>query len=140
MPKIDPKVLHSVFFLYAVEDDARLGRNARGTGFLVGYDGDIYGVTNRHVARDSGASTIRLRSRVGFEVINLSPEDWEIIPGGDDVAATNLPLDARPLLSRPISANEFVEARDDDIGVGENVFMLGLFVDHALAITGFGIQ
>src|SRR5687768_2114902 len=56
MPRIPPKFLNSVFYLYKSEDDAERGEDFGGTGFLVGVPSRnaghmfVYAVTNWHVA------------------------------------------------------------------------------------------
>jgi hypothetical protein len=133
MPRIPPRIIDSVFYLYARREDAEGGKNPGGTGFVVEYAPNLfhrgrmyYGVTNWHVACDGGCSVIRLnRQDGGVEVIELGPEDWRFLPGRYDVAAVPLSVNETASIVTHIFAQEF-----DRIGVGEDVFMLGLFVDH----------
>src|SRR4051794_3628322 len=72
MPRIPPKVLDCVCYLYDSEDDARAGKNFGGTGFIVTVPSArwpfraeyAYAVTNWHVAC-RGTSVIRLNTLDG---------------------------------------------------------------------------
>lgn len=140
MPRIPPSVIKGVFFLYANADDAEAGRDPGGTGFVVRYDGwqgkhvlrshFFYGVTNHHVACD-GYPVIRLNKLDGgIEVLDLNPDQWSYIPGKYDVAATPLQLDDKIHDVSSISTRQFVvENGRPEISVGEDTFMIGLFLD-----------
>jgi hypothetical protein len=131
MPKIAQDVVHSVFYhLYRTVEDAQTGTNACGTGFIVQHDFEFYGVSNRHVVCDAGASVIRLNGRSGPDVFDFGPEDWEHIPSGDDIAVVPIALDMYRHSVRYIHSGSFVHERTHDLGVGDDVFMVGLFVDH----------
>lgn len=147
MPRIDHKVLDSVFFLYQSVEDADQGAKAVGTGFVVSMGGGLfdsvasyYGVTNWHVAVRDAASVIRLRLLSGnFQIIELGPEDWTFIPGQDDIAVVELPLEDAQRKVHGIHETMFLTSLGDarmNIGVGEDVFMLGLFVNHEGHVTG----
>lgn len=132
MPKINREFIDSVFFLYKSRQDAESGSNAEGTGFVVDHRGKYFGVTNRHVARDVGASVIRLNAGNGdADIFDFDPMDWETRAGGDDIAVISLALDQ---YVRPVSAirsDLFLPAHEHhDIGVGDDVFMIGLFVNY----------
>jgi hypothetical protein len=143
MPKIPPRVIDSVFYLYANREDALAGKNPGGTGFVVEYRGGVlgrtrlyYGVTNWHVACRNGDSVIRLNNRGGgIDVIELGPEDWEFLPGRYDVAAVPVSVDNNVHEVSSIPTHMFVEERSHQIGVGEDTFMIGLFLDHDGIIT-----
>jgi hypothetical protein len=99
----------------------------------------FYGVTNWHVACRDGFSVIRLNTHGGgTDVIEFGPEDWEFIPGKYDVAVIPLNVDERHQFSS-VAVASFQHALDPNvaiqIGVGEDVFMVGLFVDHGGATT-----
>ena len=66
VPRIDQELIASTFFLYANAESAKLGGNARGTGFVVSHTVDrspgdgsrvtfkhYYAVTNAHVVKDA---------------------------------------------------------------------------------------
>lgn len=145
MPKIPQAVIKSVFYLYRSREDAIAGKNPAGTGFIVQSDGNAngypsdygvyFGVTNWHVAVRDGASTIRLNTLDGgTDVIEFGPEEWQFIPGKYDVAAIPLKLDANvhdvAAISEYMFADEPSHGRGASIGVGEDAFMIGLFLDH----------
>lgn len=141
-----PNVLDSVFFLYMTEDDAKAGVNAKATGFIVSVgdgnwlskDWDYYGVTTWHAAVRDGNSIIRInREDGGTDILPFDPCDWHFIPGGDDVAVVPLQFDNNVHRAGSVSSSLFAGKIDAEwrrnqhgIGVGDDVFMLGLFVDH----------
>ena len=143
MPRIDQQLIDSTFFLYESADAAEAGGSAGGTGFVVSLTREIwpgdgtrqhfthyYAVTNAHVAR--GWPVVRLSRGTGHEVIAFDQVDWEYHCQGDDVAVVPLDhADDSNSLSA-ISTRYFLDRRTDrhSIGVGDDVFMIGLFVDH----------
>src|SRR5262245_15924945 len=75
MPKLNPDFLNAAFFLYREEPDPKGGKNRItgpwGTGAFVGrpipgLSGTgafhVYGVSNRHVVHQAGASIIRVNT------------------------------------------------------------------------------
>ena len=143
MPKIPENVIQSVFYLYASRDDALAGVNPGGTGFVVDtgvlFDGasntytllHYYGVTNWHVACD-GFPVIRLNTvDGGVDVLEFNPDQWEFLPGKYDVAAIPLSsLDGKIHAVQSISIGLFVQEHSP-YAVGDDAFMIGLFLDHA---------
>lgn len=141
MPRIDQNILDSVFFLYRSVVDAEKGVNAAATGFVIAVNADLfhavpsfYGVSNWHAAVRDGASVIRLRLLDGsFQILELEPDEWTFIPGEDDVAVVELLLERGKHKVHSIHETMFLTSPGDariNIGVGEDAFMLGLFVDH----------
>lgn len=142
MPRIPPILLNCTFYLYATAEDARRGEEYGGTGFIVGVPSELlsdrvtylYGISTWHVACRDGASIVRLhRKDGGIEIRDFGPEDWDFIPGGADIAAISLSLDQSQLRFAYIAENAFAtreQVEKHGIGVGENVFMLGRFIDH----------
>jgi hypothetical protein len=144
MPYIPQDVINGVFYLYKDRADALAGRSPGGTGFVVCHEGFLkghaprwtpdYAVTNWHVACAGGYSTIRLNTKDGgTDIIELGPEDWHFIPGRHDIAAVPLNLDNAIHAVSSISSRMFqapAEAMRGKVGVGDDVFMIGLFVDH----------
>jgi hypothetical protein len=143
MPKIDHNIIDATFFLYESASDARAGTNARGTGFILKHlvwlnDSEaigfaIYGVTNQHVA--SQFSVIRINEGDKHRIIELGPEDWEFHPAGDDIAVVQIdspvPLKStRPAIDSRLFIPEKPELPAQGFGVGDDAFMVGLFVDH----------
>lgn len=148
MPRIPQKVINGVFYLYWSREDALAGRNPGGTGFIVKYEGEnwnrevlgnhFYGVTNWHVAC-RGCSTIRLNTiDGGTDIIELDPSEWHFLPGKCDVAVVPLSLNGQIHDVASVSTHQFVANPgtgsrryvNAHIGVGDDVFMVGLFVDH----------
>jgi hypothetical protein len=146
--RISQELIDSTFFLYKDEASARAGGDARGTGFVVSHKvhrfpdhsnretfTHYYAVTNAHVAKT--APVLRLNIEGRTDVFAFDDVDWDYHPGGDDIAIVPLRVergDAADGWGRPapaINTAYFHEHPDrDDIGVGDDVFMIGLFVDH----------
>lgn len=144
MPRIPQNIFNGVFYLYRTPEEAKAGLNAGGTGFVVQYTGvgvfstHYYGVTNHHVACRDGFSVIRINTKDGgTDIIDLGPDQWEFLPGKYDVAAVPLTLDSNLHEIAAVGTHMFEEPDSEirsmvasEIGVGEDVFMVGLFVDH----------
>jgi hypothetical protein len=136
MPKIPESVLQSIFYLYANEEDAKAGENPGGTGFVVEIRSErelssphYYGVTNWHVACD-GYPVIRLNTLDGkVDILDFNPDQWEFLPGKYDVAVIPLSLDPEIHAVHSIEQRLFV-ADPNHYYVGDDVFMIGLFIDH----------
>ncbi len=141
MPKIPQNVLNTTFYLYPSRGDAEEGTNFGGTGFLVlvpsemhgkygrGY---VYGVTNWHVAC-RGSSVIRLNTISGKpDIQEFGPEEWFFDPRYD-VAVRQILIDPAVHKTTVISVDMLL-TKDDvklaEIGPGDDVFMLGRFMDH----------
>lgn len=144
MPRIPQAVVNVVFYLYASVEEARRGEKPGGTGFIVLFDGTFtedaptrafYGVTNWHVACAGGYSVIRLNTiDGGTDIIDLGPDQWFFIPGMHDVAVVPLNIGAvHQVSSISTQSIGFASAEMNTgphIGIGEDVFMVGLFIDH----------
>jgi len=135
MPKIPDKLLDVAFYLYNSVDSAQKGENYGGTGFIASlpFQTDpskctIYGVTNWHVAVRDGFSTIRLNNTDGtFDIRKHDPSEW-LFDTKYDIAV--IPLRPSPSLQlQQVLGDQFV-TEDYDIGIGDDVFMVGRFVDH----------
>jgi len=148
MPRIPEHVIKSVFFLYRNRADAEACRNPGGTGFILATglnhltvsDGPaFYAVTNSHVACTGGFPVIRLDTlKGGTDIREFEPDEWQFIPYGPDVAMVPLELEYGLRHEIPyVHAASFVpKPKWRGIGpyepcVGDDVFMLGLFVDHS---------
>jgi hypothetical protein len=144
MPKIPPQVLYSTFGLYHSVEDARKGSNSGGTGFFVAYPtGEpsapslLYAVTNWHVAVQGGASVIRMNKiGGGVDIVDFDPSEWEFQPGGPDIAVIpHTMLRVRESIHEIVALHlglflTKIDVAQLGIGPGEDVFMLGRFVDH----------
>jgi hypothetical protein len=72
------------------------------------------------------------------QIIELGPENWHFLPGKYDVAVVPLTLDDAIHNVSAVSTREFDIAPVPDvypygsyhISVGDDAFMIGLFVDH----------
>jgi hypothetical protein len=140
MPRIPDKFLETVFYLYPSKEDAKAGTNAGGTGFLASFNTRadptkyfIFAVTNWHVACDMGASVVRLMRTDGRpEIFPYGPEDWFFDPNGSDIAITPIAAAADHFRKAfvPIDGPFEAHASFSPIGIGDDVFMIGRFVDH----------
>ncbi len=145
MPRIPDEYPKCAFYLYASKGDAEKNVNPCGTGFFVGvpdknypdYTLHLYAVTNWHVAVSSGATVLRVNLlRGGTGYVESDPSDWISDPNGHDVAILPLGTDKFPNKTFDYS---YVQLKDfitkeslteQDIGLGDDVFMIGLFVSH----------
>jgi hypothetical protein len=139
VPKIRRALPESVFYLFKLDPKSGKRRGPFGTGFFVIRPGlgepHIYGITNWHVARQQGASIVRVNTRDGkSRFIELDPSEWECPKDNDDLAAVDLTERMKPeddllcLFEDMFITPEII--KDFDIGVGDDVFMCGLFASH----------
>jgi hypothetical protein len=140
-------LLKSVFFLYPDVASAGVGLKAGGTGFLVGVPmkrvpgwSHVHAVTNYHVVvfNEEGPPNpvIRINRLSGKpEAFDLDPSEWIFQPNGPDVAVSP-PLrlmDAVHDYKFFDAANWLItkeEETEKEISPGEDVFMIGRFVDY----------
>ncbi len=143
MPRIPSGTLDCVCYLYETEEDARLGKKFGGTGFLVSVPSRhpgrcfFYAVTNRHVACQ-GASIVRVSTHDGIsDIFSYDPEQWQF-DSRYDIAVVPLQLRREFHKYKLIDVSSFLTKEDisiQDIGPGEDVFMVGRFVDHDGGVT-----
>lgn len=140
MPKIDPEVLNCVFYLYESREDAEKGMQFGGTGFFVGVPSErfqqynhiyVYRITNWHVALEGGCSVIRYHTPDGqIRIIELAPTDWDFPARKDDIAISpELDIDNVTVIPISMFASDQI-IKERDIGVGDDVFMVGRFIDY----------
>lgn len=140
MPRVPPTALDCVIYLYSSEEEARKGSEFGGTGFLVGVPsrfpgrGWVFAVTNWHVAVQRGQSVVRINTQDGgTDIIALEPHEWHFDPRYD-VAAASISLNRDIHKYKVVVPDEgFVmpeHIEKDKIGPGDDVFMVGRFVDH----------
>jgi hypothetical protein len=137
MPIIPYSLLNCAFYLYKDKADALAGTDAGGTGFFLALPtpdglGHHYGITNYHVAVSGGYSCIRINRVSGLEVIEFGPDDWFFEPGKDDVAVVPLDIRQQGQIATFIGENLLLHppaAAEERIGPGDDVFMVGRFVD-----------
>lgn len=140
MPRLPPKTLNAVGYLYHDVADAERGDDFGGTAFLVFISsglpnrGYFYAVTNWHVAVRGGASVLRINTRSGEpDIFPFGPEDWHFDPRYD-IAVVHVPLDiGRHVFSAIPVPEAFVTKEHSErvkLSPGEDVFMVGRFIDH----------
>jgi hypothetical protein len=141
MPKVPGNIKNTAFYLFPTVEDAKRGTNFGGTGFAVMVPsnlhakygrGFIYAVTNWHVAVQ-GNPVIRLNTKSGPpDIIDAGPEDW-FFDGKHDIAALPINIDPDRHLTTNISSQMLISREDAanfEIGPGDDVFMVGRFIDH----------
>ena len=138
------------FFLYSNKEDAARGAKFGGTGFLVAVPfknhpdtlHHIYGITNAHVALGANRSgVLRFNTITGStEQFETAENDWHTIPSLYDIAV--MPINflksnvhkAQPLMLSPDYPHSFYLGPDEikmhEINAGDDVFMVGRFVDN----------
>lgn len=140
MPRIPDSFLDCAFFLYRSKEDALASRNPGGTGFLIAMpsktDPNVpiaFAVSNHHVVcGEIGASVVRLMRNDGTpEPVPFGPEDWFYDPKGPDVMLVPIDLDKdiHRFVFIPINGPREADAGFTPIGLGDDVFMIGCFVD-----------
>jgi hypothetical protein len=139
MPRIPDELLHSVVYLFQDEEHAREGRGAGGTGFFVDFPADAqpyrYVVSNVHVVRN-GCTTLRINTSDGSVATKELPASaWVDHPDGDDVAAAAIDFDTPAgSLVGALSWADFgptpERLEELNVGIGDDVLMLGRFVGH----------
>ena len=141
MPRIDDNALDSATYMYSSTDEADKGVNPKGSGFVAGYPAHrddlgnfhhYYAITNYHVLK-GGAPVVRLNRHDGStETRGVDITEWESNESAD-IAALPLSLNYRDVNVNFVGANSFVNQErlnEWDIGVGDDVFMIGLLVDE----------
>ncbi len=141
MAQVDPEYLNCVVYIYKSERDARACEQFGGSGFLVAKPFRenpehyaVYAVTNNHVINKCPQTVaIRLNTIDGnADVIATNPNDWMRHPSAADVRV--IPI--RPsgvhrysmIPSAMFLSKEMM--RDFNIGLGDDTFMVGRFVNH----------
>ena len=136
MPRIPPKVLNTVFYLYATHDDAQNDCNRAGTGFIAALRAVIphriftYFVTNWHVALQ-GAPVVRINKFDGTpDIFDFDPTQWRFSPKYDIAVIPSGLSDVHSfaVIQEGIFLTE-EEKEKELIGPGDDVFMAGLFID-----------
>jgi hypothetical protein len=145
MPRIPQALLDASFYLYPSPEEARSGGQAGGTGLFVSVPVPgspdhvfMYAVSNAHVVHQSGCSVIRVNALLGgTDIIEKDPAEWHA-RAGDDLAVSLVQLRPDIHKVRCIDESWFVEKhalRDGVIGIGDDVFMVGRFMNHDGLLT-----
>lgn len=143
MPRIPDELLSNVIYLYESYSDAETGKEIGGTGFLTAVKSKVdptkahlVAVTNYHVAVSAGASVIRINTKDnGSAIINLDICDWCYDhKSGNDLAVALVPIEEDHNFEFTVLPLDLLLTRSDhkrmDVSPGEDVFMVGRFVDH----------
>lgn len=148
MPRLSPEFKRCVFFLYGRDPkcgDGQIDDRPVGSGVLMGVPfrerphlmAHVYAVTCWHVATDIGASIIRINTNDGkSRYLEFDPSEWQFNPRGSDLAAIDITSRVEyrgdEIACVPtclLADDKFIE--DDEVEIGEDGFMLGLFADQA---------
>jgi hypothetical protein len=141
MPRISDELLESVFYLYPSFQAAEAAEHAGGCGFfvLVPFErapkNHLYMVTNRHVI-DRGGLTARINIEANKSVpFDTDDRNWFRHPDGDDLAIllVDFPLQFTCKgfeMLKPGGAVTVDLIQMHDIGIGDDVFTIGRFVNH----------
>lgn len=142
VPRLRDVFLNQVVFLYRTREDAENNARFGGSAFVIGRkisNRDLYIpylVSNRHVVFDGKCTHVRLNRRDGSScVISTDLNEWFFHPDGYDIAVTCLSrvLDKAVHLFSFVTEEDFVTKKhilDYDIGIGDDVFMIGRFINH----------
>lgn len=139
MPQLPENYLNCVVYLYPDRGAANEGHDFGGTGFIVSVPSKkvtawqwTYVVSNWHVVRDSPVVRINTKDG-GTDIFEFDPSDWFFDGGGDDVAIAPLPIQDGVHKFGMISVGGFLTekiALENRVGPGDDVFMIGRFIDH----------
>ncbi len=143
MPRLPKDIVDSALYLYASKEDALARKDTGGTAFLLSMTSErhseityFYVVSNWHVAVRDGHSVLGLNKLDGgTDAYELGPEDWIFDPSGDDVAVAlvRLRFDLHRVNPIPVgliySRAQMLAPDPEGIGLGDDVFMMGRFID-----------
>lgn len=139
MPRIPDKLHRSVVYLYPNAEAVRTGKGVGGTGFLVALRDESFAepfqylITNIHVAQ-TASRTVRINTTDGgVDTVEVPSSAWVNHPNGDDIAAAALTLQPNWAITAldwselAVTSSRMTEL---NMGVGDEVFMLGRFISH----------
>jgi hypothetical protein len=143
MPRLNENFKHNVFFLYGRNPKTGEIDGPLGTGSLIGVYGEpqhrlahsYYAVTCWHVALDHGASIFRVNTKDGqHRFIELDLMEWQFIPGADDLCAADVTERLKHTDEISFVPPSLMVTKDfirmEQIEIGEDGFMLGLFAEQ----------
>ena len=153
MPRIPDELTYGISFTYRTRADAENNARHGGTAFLVSKVMEgivaenggpaylIYAVTNYHVAC-CGFPVIRIHREDAIpQILDLAPTDWVPHPNGDDLAIAfisdklSIPgMNNAQVMSglKFVPTHRFLTpkiATDNNVGIGDEIFMLGRFIN-----------
>jgi len=141
MPYVPPEIRNAAFYLYPTVEHARKGSNFGGSGFVIGMPskrhgryGQVfyYAVTNWHVACQ-GSPVVRFNTKNGPpDIFEFDVDQW-YFDSRYDIAVKPINLNADVHTVTALHSGMLVTktlVRDARIGPGDDVFMVGRFVDH----------
>lgn len=143
--RIPDEMLESVVFVFRSEDAARATSADGATGFVVEIQaplrpaGTRYVVTCQHVVQDQDVYVrFNARDRRGLIVHCISQRHWHAHPNGDDISVALVDADLSSSTVRAIPWPNGVATRKAvrswNVGIGDDVFMLGRFLAHSAAL------
>ena len=141
MPRIPPKLLDNVIYLYKTRADAEACSDIGGTGFIVSLPAVKSGrefryfVTNWHVAVRDGFSVVRVDKIDGAtDYFEYNSVDWHFLPKFDiAVVPVVISGSMHKVVVLPQDIFLTLERKNHEkIGPGDDVFMVGRFIAHQL--------
>lgn len=140
VPRIQDRILESIFYLYRSMSAAEEGEQKGGCGVFMtfpferGTQNHLYAITNRHLI-DSGACTLRINSTDGRCIpVDSDDRKWFRHPDGDDLAILLIDFPFKfECVTFPYNLATFVtreKIQQEDIGPGDDVLTVGRFVGH----------
>jgi hypothetical protein len=148
VPRIDDRILDCSVYLYPTREDAERAERIGGSGFLMSLmvidnewmadcpcpDRTLcheYVATNRHVAIKNPVVRFNTHSGQDTDIVEIKPDGWFFSTTDDlAIASINLPIAAK---YESISTESFLTeeiAATQDVGIGDEVFMVGRFIGH----------
>jgi hypothetical protein len=150
MAHIPDDLTYGISFTYRTRAEAEANARHGGTAFLVGKPMEglvspetggtmylLYAVTNYHVPWDANAPVLRLHCKdQHLEIVDLTQSDWIPHPGGEDLAiayvadrlSAGIMRRIRFIPTYSIVTRQIIESHK--IGLGDDVFMIGRFLNH----------
>jgi hypothetical protein len=140
LPRIPDHHLYGAVYLYRSVEAARAGDEAGGTGFVIIHPfgrvpgrGVLCVVTNKHVAHHYPVPRINRADGREAEPIPLEPHDWFYHRKPHDLAIAVGVLNDVDHRYMQIATDRILtpnKMKEYDIGVGDDVFMVGRFIGH----------
>lgn len=149
VPRIPDNLRDCVVYLFPTLQDAKEGNRLGGSGFVAGVDYTNnpilchgYLVTNAHVVENSIAARKSMFARInlssgGFDTVEIDHSSWKLGENGDDLAVCALNAPDKIFKVAVVPEDMFVPepleqmaGRTDLVGLGDDVFMIGRYVDH----------